>query len=479
MPERKNDIKPVIGLEIHVELLTETKAFCSCPASFGGEPNTNTCPVCRGEPGALPVLNRHAVELAVMAGLALGCSIHEISAFDRKNYYYPDLPKGYQITQYFHPVCTGGAVPITLPDGRQKKIGLERIHIEEDAGKLTHRGDETLVDYNRAGVPLIEIVSLPEIESAEEAKAYVESIRRILSFIGVSDCKMNEGSMRADVNVSVVVDGDHGERSEIKNVNSINYIGKAVEYEIKRQSEMLLSGERPRRETRRYNEDKSTTEHIRYKEETVDYRYFPEPNIPQIRLTGEDIDRIRGNMRIMPEEAERYIEEKFGFSEYAARRLTSSYEIYEYFLEAAGMSEYPNHTANLIIGEIITKTEKPREYLAPSKTAAISDMFGRYEITSVSAKKLVSICSATGESPVSVAEKEKMMMLTDPDTLKNMVEEAVKESPKSIEDYIKGKDTALKQIMGVVMRKSGGRAEPRKTMAILEEYAKKLRNGAK
>jgi aspartyl-tRNA(Asn)/glutamyl-tRNA(Gln) amidotransferase subunit B len=257
----------VIGLEVHVELKTESKVFCSCSTHFGDEPNTNVCPTCLGMPGTLPVLNKRAVDLAVMCGLAFGCMINRESHFDRKNYYYPDLPKGYQITQYEVPICEGGFVPITV-DGKERQIELTRIHIEEDAGKLIHRGDTTLVNYNRAGVPLCEIVSEPDMHTPDEAKAYLESLRRILSYIGVSDCKMNEGSLRCDVNVSVKrKDSDElGVKCEIKNLNSINYVGKALEDEIDRQICILEDGGEIRSETRRYNEDSGKTEHMRYKE---------------------------------------------------------------------------------------------------------------------------------------------------------------------------------------------------------------------
>ena len=290
----KQKYTAVIGLEVHVELKTETKIFCSCKTTFGAEPNTNVCPVCLGMPGALPVLGKKQVELAVRAGLALGCKINRRSWFDRKNYFYPDLPKGYQITQFEKPICEGGAVPITV-NGENKTIRLNRIHMEEDAGKLLHRDNETLIDYNRAGVPLIEIVGEPDIRTSDEAKAYLTSLRRILSYIGVSDCKMNEGSLRCDVNVSVMPEGSrlYGIKCEIKNVNSINYVGRAIDDEIARQVSLLEKGADIVPETRRFNEETGRCEKMRDKEKAVDYRYFTEPNIPPIILTDDYINNVR------------------------------------------------------------------------------------------------------------------------------------------------------------------------------------------
>ena len=300
----KQKYTAVIGLEVHVELKTETKIFCSCKTTFGAEPNTNVCPVCLGMPGALPVLGKKQVELAVRAGLALGCKINHRSWFDRKNYFYPDLPKGYQITQFEKPICEGGAVPITV-NGENKTIRLNRIHMEEDAGKLLHRDNETLIDYNRAGVPLIEIVGEPDIRTSDEAKAYLTSLRRILSYIGVSDCKMNEGSLRCDVNVSVMPEGSrlYGIKCEIKNVNSINYVGRAIDDEIARQVSLLEKGVDIVPETRRFNEETGRCEKMRDKEKAVDYRYFTEPNIPPIILTDDYINNVRKNMPLLPDEA--------------------------------------------------------------------------------------------------------------------------------------------------------------------------------
>lgn len=453
----------VIGLEVHAELKTESKIFCSCSTKFGAEPNTNVCPVCLGMPGTLPVLNHRAVDLALMCGLAFGSMINYESHFDRKNYYYPDLPKGYQITQYETPICEGGYVPIEV-GGVKKNIELTRIHMEEDAGKLIHRGEKTLINYNRAGVPLVEIVSEPDMRTPDEAKAYLESLRRILSYIGVSDCKMNEGSLRCDVNVSVRRRGDEqfGVKCEIKNLNSINYVGRALEDEIDRQITALENGEVIRSETRRFNEDSGKTEHMRYKEEAVDYRYFAEPNIPLIYLTNAYIDDIKRRMPKLPGEVMSEFVEKYGVKWDDAYLLTESKFISEYFSACAESTEFKNQCVNLFVSEVLTHLDLDSRdyYIIPENLAEICKLFGEGKVVSGAAKKLVHLSAESGESPLSIAEREKVLKITDPTELIPYVNSAVATCEKAVADYKKGKTAAVKQLVGFVMKESGGRADP-------------------
>ncbi|MBE6617063.1 MAG: Asp-tRNA(Asn)/Glu-tRNA(Gln) amidotransferase subunit GatB [Ruminococcaceae bacterium] len=460
----------VIGLEVHAELKTESKIFCSCSTEFGAVPNTNVCPVCLGMPGTLPVLNRRAVDLALMCGMAFGSMINRESHFDRKNYYYPDLPKGYQITQYETPICEGGYVPITV-DGREKLIELTRIHIEEDAGKLIHRGESTLINYNRAGVPLVEIVSEPDMRTPEEAKAYLESLRRTLSYIGVSDCKMNEGSLRCDVNISVRRRGcsEFGVKCEIKNLNSINYVGRALEDEIDRQILLLEKGEAVLSETRRFNEDTGKTEHMRYKEEAIDYRYFAEPNIPPIYLTNAYIEAVERQMPKLPREVQREFCEKFGVKEEDGYLLTESRFISDYFTACAEATEYKNQCVNLFVSDVLTHldSDSSEYYITPENLAEVCALFGEGRVVSGAAKKLIHLSAALGESPGLIAEREKMLKITDRDELKIYAENAVASCEKAVADYKKGKITAAKQLLGFVMKESGGRADPLITEEII------------
>ena len=458
----KQKYTAVIGLEVHVELKTETKIFCSCKTTFGAEPNTNVCPVCLGMPGALPVLGKKQVELAVRAGLALGCKINRRSWFDRKNYFYPDLPKGYQITQFEKPICEGGAVPITV-NGENKTIRLNRIHMEEDAGKLLHRDNETLIDYNRAGVPLIEIVGEPDIRTSDEAKAYLTSLRRILSYIGVSDCKMNEGSLRCDVNVSVMPEESrlYGIKCEIKNVNSINYVGRAIDDEIARQVSLLEKGVDIVPETRRFNEETGRCEKMRDKEKAVDYRYFTEPNIPPIILTDDYINNVRKNMPLLPDEAMDELVRDYGMKQDDAYLVTSSRANTEYFKRAASLTEYKKEAANLFVAEILPNNEDgAKEYIPCAAFAEIAELYGSGKVVSGNAKRLVHLVKERGESPLAIAENENMLKITDEKVLTELVSAAISENGKAVADYKNGKKNALKTILGAVMKKSHGAADP-------------------
>ncbi len=457
------DYEAVIGLEVHVELKTGRKIFCTCPAEFGAEPNTNVCPVCLGMPGALPVLDEVAVEFALCAGLALNCRINRTSWFDRKNYFYPDLPKGYQITQYDRPICEDGFVPIET-DGCRKRIRLRRIHMEEDAGKLIHRGEVTEIDYNRCGVPLIEIVSEPDMRTPEEAKAYLTSLRRILLYTGVSDCKMNEGSLRCDVNVSLRRRGheEFGVKCEIKNLNSINYVGRALEYEIRRQTEILSSGGTIECETRRYNEDRGVTERMRKKEDMVDYRYFAEPNIPPLVFSESYLEEVKRRVPKMPDELATEFVEKYGLRPDIAELIIQSPKTARYFDLAAAHTEYKAVCANLLIGEILPKIaeDEDTEPLNPEYLGEISNLLGSGRIVSGNAKKLIHLSKERGESPAAIAENEKMLKITDESILLPIVRESLCANEKAVADIQRGKLTAKKQLMGYVMRATAGAAAP-------------------
>lgn len=463
MKDYLNKYEAVIGLEVHAELKTKTKIFCACSAEFGGEPNTHVCPVCLGMPGALPVLSGQSVELAVTAGIVLGCKINNSSFFDRKNYFYPDLPKGYQITQFEHPICSGGAVPIEI-DGEWRSIHLERIHLEEDAGKLTHGEQGTLVDYNRCGVPLIEIVSLPEIHTAEEAKAYLNSLRRLLSFSKVSDCKMNEGSLRCDVNISVRKRGERelGKRCEIKNLNSVNYVGRAIEYEIERQCEILEEGGTVSSETRRFNEDKGVTEKMRSKEKSVDYRYVAEPNIPPLFISDAYIEKIKRQMPKTVYEVCDDLEKEFGVNHNDSQTITRSQCTVNYFTACIVETRYKNIGINLFIGEIIPKIQEDFVdfYISPQHFAEICNLFGEGKIVSGTAKKLIHMCHDSGESPLAIAENENMLKILDSEIISEHAKNAILSNEKAVNDYFKGKTAVVKQLIGEVMRATGGRADP-------------------
>lgn len=449
----------VIGLEVHVELKTQRKIFCDCESRFGGEPNTRVCPICYGMPGALPRLSLETVELAVRAGIVLGCRINKESTFDRKNYYYPDLPKGYQITQYRTPICSGGGVPIG-----ERTVGLERIHIEEDAGKLIHRDGVTLVDYNRCGVPLIEIVSLPEMHTPDEAKAYLNSLRKLLTYSGVSDCKMNEGSLRCDVNVSVhrKGSGERGKRCELKNLNSVNFVGRALEYEIERQCAILEEGGEVITETRRYNEDTGCTERMRSKESAVDYRYIAEPNIPALCLSDEYIEDVKRQMPKSADEVACELITDYGVKPADAELITRSPSLAAYFIRCASGTEYRSLCANIFIGEVVPKLDDglEGEYVAAEYLSEICDLFGGGRVTSPTAKKLVHMCAESGESPMAIAEHENLLKITNPREIRVFAEAAVASDEKALADYRRGKTAVLKQFLGSVMRATGGRADP-------------------
>ena len=448
----------VAGLETHVELQTKSKIFCSCSASFGAEPNTHCCPVCTGEPGSLPVLNREVLAYAIKAGLATNCTISRLTRMDRKNYVYPDLPKAYQISQFEAPICVGGY--IELDSG--KRIRINHIHMEEDAGKLVHEGGYTYVDYNRGGVPLIEIVSEPDIASVEEAAEYVEKLRLIMRHIGVSDCKMQEGSMRCDVNISVHRAGEPlGTRAEIKNMNSPSFMEKALRYEYKRQCEALDNGEKIVQETRRYNEASQTTESMRNKEDAQDYRYFPEPDILTVHVSDEFIKAVADSMRKLPDELRREFL-SYGISEVEAKRLVEYKRIADFYAYAASLTD-AKIAANIILGDIFrsmqTEEEKERFELkfTPDDFVALVKLRAENKINAGIQKRVLQEMLLKGGSPSKYLSAEDTASVSGEDVEK-LCREAVAANERAVRDYLSGKEQALKAVLGYVMKATRGKA---------------------
>ncbi len=443
-----------IGLEIHVELKTKTKMFCSCANLFGAEPNTLCCPTCLGLPGALPTLNEKAVEYAVMAGLALNCQVNHHSQMARKNYFYPDLPKGYQITQDRYPILENGF--LDLEDG--KRVHIERIHIEEDAGKLIHSGGRTLADYNRCGVPLIEIVTKPDIESADQAKNFLKKLRSILLYLGISDCKMNEGSLRCDVNLSVRKPGGVlGVRTEMKNINSFQFVGKAIEYEYHRQVDLLEQGIEIVRQTRRFDEATGKTVSMRSKEDAADYRYFPEPDLPPVYVDPKQVEEIAKRLPVLPDARIHMYQERYGISQKDAQSLCTLRENADLFEAAAEQCEHVTVLAKQMLTFVV---DEPIQ-LFPQQLAEIADMTGREEINSKTAKNLLSLCQNSDLSPKEYAKSHDLFQISDREILWQMLCLAAEKDPKSKADYQNGKAAAGKALFGAVMAMSGGRADAR------------------
>ena len=471
----------VIGLEVHAELSTKTKIYCGCSTEFGSAPNTHCCPVCTGMPGALPVLNEKVVEYAVRAGLATNCEIARESKQDRKNYFYPDLPKAYQISQFDLPLCEHGHVDVVV-DGKKKDIGITRIHIEEDAGKLVHDNytGGTLVDLNRAGVPLIEIVSEPDMRSAEEAVAYVERLKGILEYIGVSDCKMQEGSLRADVNLSLRPVGSEkfGTRTETKNLNSFRAIARSIEFEIQRQKEVLESGGVVHQETRRWDDEAGEGYAMRTKEEAHDYRYFPEPDLVPIRLTEEYIKNIQDTLPELPESRKaRYIEE-LGLPEYDAGIITSSKHLSDFFEAATKECGNAKAVSNWIMTDIIRVVrEKGIEYnelpFTPKQFAKLITLIDKGVISGSIAKKVFEEMVETGKDAEKIVEEKGLVQISDEGAIKEVVDKIIAANPQSVEDYKNGKDRALGFLVGQCMKEMKGKGNPQILNKLILEYLTK------
>jgi aspartyl-tRNA(Asn)/glutamyl-tRNA(Gln) amidotransferase subunit B len=459
----------VIGLEVHCELSTKTKIFCGCKTDFGALPNTQVCPVCMGLPGTLPVLNRKVVEYAVKTGLATHCSIHTDSRQDRKNYFYPDLPKAYQISQYDLPLCYNGWLEIEKEAGN-KKIGITRIHIEEDAGKLIH--DEkwgTMIDFNRCGVPLLEIVSEPCIASGAEAVAYLKKLRAILLYLGISDCKMNEGSMRCDVNLSVRKMGETelGIRTEMKNLNSFLSVERAIEYEFKRQVDEISMGETITQETRRFDQNTGKTYTMRSKENADDYRYFPDPDLLPIRISSEQLEKWSSEIPTLPDVRKKVYVDSYGLSSYDAERLITDPEKANFFEKAAVLSSYPKLLANLLLSDLPDGVGN----LSAPHLASLTNALGDGKINSSTTKKLLAEMVQTDEEPNQLIEKRHLTVIRSEETLLPIVKKAVAENSQAVVDFRKGKTSAVMSVVGKVMAKTDGRADPTLTRKlVLEQF---------
>lgn len=474
----------VIGLEVHVELKTATKIFCACSTAFGAEPNTQVCPVCSGFPGALPVLNVQAVAYAIRTGLALNCAIAETCKFDRKNYFYPDLPNAYQISQYDQPICGKGFLDIDV-EGEHKRIGITRAHLEEDAGKLVHQGSITttstsLVNLNRCGVPLLEIVSEPDMRSAAEARAYMEKLRSILLFAGVSDCKMEEGSLRCDANVSVRPQGESklGTRVEIKNLNSFRALEKAIEYEASRQIDALEDGEKLVQETRTWDEEKQVTRAMRSKEEAEDYRYFPDPDLPPLRIDPSWINDIAASMPELPDQAQERLMENYGLSDYDAAWLTLTPQTLEFFDQAMQFYHDAKTISNWMMGELSrllnqNNLELQDSLLRPKHLTDMLQMIDKGTISGKMAKVVFEEMFSTGKSPEEIVKEKGMAQISDQDTLQKVIDEAVAANAKVVEDYKNGKEKAFGFLIGQIMKATRGQANPTLVNELLKERLKK------
>ena len=462
------EYETVIGLEVHCQLKTNTKVWCSCDADYDNkEPNTAVCPICTGQPGALPKLNEKVLDYAIKAALALGCKINRESYFDRKNYFYPDSPKNYQITQFFKPYAENGVLKITTNSGKEASVGIERIQIEEDTAKSIHTASETLLNYNRASVPLIEIISKPEIKNAEEAYAYLNTLKDRLKYTKVSDVSMELGSLRCDANVSVRKKGETklGTRTETKNLNSFKAVVKAIEYETNRQIEVLESGGRIVQETRLWDEENAVTKPMRSKEEAMDYRYFPEPDLPAIIITESRLSNVKDEMpEFADEKAKRFINE-YKLNEMEAATLSSEQELAEYYEEVVKVSDDARLAANWVLTEILRvlkeKNISIEEFsVEPENIGKLIKLIKANTISSKIAKDVFEILLSENKDPEIIVKEKGLVQITDNSEIEKIVEQVLAENPQSVEDYKAGKSNALKYLMGQSMRLSKGKANP-------------------
>lgn len=467
----------VIGLEVHVELATKTKIFCGCSTAFGGAPNTHTCPVCTGMPGSLPVLNKQVVNYAVAVGLATNCAITQYCKFDRKNYFYPDNPQNYQISQLYLPICRNGHVDIETAAGK-KSVGIHEIHMEEDAGKLVHDEweDCSLVDYNRSGVPLIEIVSEPDMRSAEEVIAYLEKLRMIIQYLGASDCKLNEGSMRADVNLSVREVGakEFGTRTEMKNLNSFRAITHAIEGERERQIDLLEAGQQVIQETRRWDDTKEYSYAMRSKEDAQDYRYFPDPDLVPVYISDEWLAQIRDSQPEFREEKMERYKREFDIPEYDIGIITDSKHMADLFEETVAICGQPKKVSNWLMGETLRLLkEKGMDaediIFSPENLAKLIQLVDSKAVNSTVAKEVFEVMFAENVDPEKYVEEKGLKTVNDEGALRKTIEEVIASNPQSVEDYRNGKEKAIGFLVGQTMKAMKGKADPASVNRILKE----------
>lgn len=471
----------VIGLETHVEIRSESKMFCSCANRSGAEPNTNVCPVCMGYPGVLPVPNRYAIYAAVRAGLLTECTIAKFSKFDRKSYFYPDMPKNYQISQYDLPFCEHGRIKLEgegfsgapLPD---KYIGITRIHLEEDAAKLVHSGDKSGVDYNRAGVPLMEVVSEPDMRSADEAYAYLTSLKEIMRYGGIGDCDMEKGQMRCDVNISLrpVGQKEFGTKIELKNLNSFRAVHRAIDYEIWRQADLLDRGVVIRQETRGWNDDLGESYLMRTKEAAHDYRYFPDPDLMPVVFTDEEIEAIRATLPELPEAMRKRFQEQYGITSYDATVLTSDKELAAWFDAAARLAKTPKLVANWISSELLRllgedKISINECKITPAALAELTDVISSGAINGKIGKEVFAEMYASGKTPKVIIEEKGLVQVSDTGAIAAIVAEAIEKNPKQVDEYRAGNERVLQYMVGQVMKLSKGKANPQMAIAELKK----------
>ena len=470
-PELKAKYEPVIGLEVHVQLATRTKLFCGCPTSFGAAPNSNVCPVCLALPGALPVLNKHAVELAIAASLALHCTVNTKSIFARKNYFYPDQPKGYQISQYDQPLAEHGFVDIVV-EGVAKRIGVTRVHMEDDAGKSIHDGFKdsekyTYVDLNRSGTPLIEIVSEPDIRTSDEAFAYLTEIKQVMQYLNVSSCDMEKGHLRCDANVSVRLRGAEkfGTKAEVKNLNSFRFLKMALDHEISRQIALIESGGKVVQETRLYNPDTGETVSMRSKEHAHDYRYFPEPDLLPLIVNDEWKNRVRGAMPELPASRRKRFLEDYGLREYDAQVLTATRAMSEYFESVVAASGDARAAANWVMGDLAALLKEENKEIEDSPISAahlgqLIKLIGEGKLTGKLAKEVLPKMAAANEAPDVIMKREGLESISDEGALGKIIDEVIAANPKQVEQYKGGKQQVIGFLVGQVMKASRGQADP-------------------